>query len=228
MVELKVNGKTMSVAAEAETPLLWAIREHLELTGSVPSYYLGSAGPSLMTAAGQLLTILFLGDALIGSPLVLLQWGLLGLGAITVLLLARSLIRRDKAAATDRSVQILLLSMPLYPLAIAAADLVHGTRTAFITKTSLLLFPLILLLVMRAWSVGLSSRLRTTGLALGALLLATASGVTVYMNFAIFQDDHRSVARTLAASDRPEHLVLFNSMIRGHGIPLLLLLCPLP
>jgi isoquinoline 1-oxidoreductase subunit alpha len=34
MVAFKVNGKPVSVDAEADTPLLWAVREHLKLTGT--------------------------------------------------------------------------------------------------------------------------------------------------------------------------------------------------
>ena len=34
MIKLKVNGKSVTVAAEPDTPLLWAIREHLQLTGT--------------------------------------------------------------------------------------------------------------------------------------------------------------------------------------------------
>jgi isoquinoline 1-oxidoreductase alpha subunit len=34
MVALNVNGKSVSVEAAPETPLLWAIREHLKLTGT--------------------------------------------------------------------------------------------------------------------------------------------------------------------------------------------------
>ncbi len=34
MVAFKLNGKPVSVSAEADTPLLWAIREHLKLTGT--------------------------------------------------------------------------------------------------------------------------------------------------------------------------------------------------
>jgi isoquinoline 1-oxidoreductase alpha subunit len=34
MIGFKVNGETVSVRAEAKTPLLWAIREHLKLTGT--------------------------------------------------------------------------------------------------------------------------------------------------------------------------------------------------
>jgi isoquinoline 1-oxidoreductase subunit alpha len=34
MVAFTVNGKSASVAAEPDTPLLWVIREHLQLTGT--------------------------------------------------------------------------------------------------------------------------------------------------------------------------------------------------
>ena len=34
MVAFTVNGKAVDVSAEADTPLLWAIREHLKLTGT--------------------------------------------------------------------------------------------------------------------------------------------------------------------------------------------------
>ncbi len=34
MVAFEINGKRVSVAAEPDTPLLWAVREHLKLTGT--------------------------------------------------------------------------------------------------------------------------------------------------------------------------------------------------
>jgi isoquinoline 1-oxidoreductase alpha subunit len=34
MVAFNVNGKPVSLSADADTPLLWAIREHLKLTGT--------------------------------------------------------------------------------------------------------------------------------------------------------------------------------------------------
>ena len=34
MVQLSVNGKAVSVDADADTPLLWALREQLQLTGT--------------------------------------------------------------------------------------------------------------------------------------------------------------------------------------------------
>ena len=34
MIAFKVNGQRVSVDAEADTPLLWAVRDHLKLTGT--------------------------------------------------------------------------------------------------------------------------------------------------------------------------------------------------
>ena len=34
MAKLNVNGKTVDVSADGETPLLWVLREHLDLTGT--------------------------------------------------------------------------------------------------------------------------------------------------------------------------------------------------
>ncbi|NQW26263.1 MAG: 2Fe-2S iron-sulfur cluster binding domain-containing protein, partial [Cryomorphaceae bacterium] len=34
MTKFSVNGERVSVDAEPETPLLWAVREHLKLTGT--------------------------------------------------------------------------------------------------------------------------------------------------------------------------------------------------
>lgn len=34
MIRFEVNGKTASVNAESDTPLLWALRDHLSLTGT--------------------------------------------------------------------------------------------------------------------------------------------------------------------------------------------------
>ena len=53
MVELKVNGKTMSVAAEPETPLLWAIRDHLQLTGTKYGCGAGLCGACIVHVDGK-------------------------------------------------------------------------------------------------------------------------------------------------------------------------------
>jgi isoquinoline 1-oxidoreductase alpha subunit len=49
MPTLTVNGRTLSVDTAAETPLLWALREHLGLTGTKFGCGAGSAAPARCT-----------------------------------------------------------------------------------------------------------------------------------------------------------------------------------
>jgi len=55
MVALKVNGKRVSVNAEPETPLLWAIREHLQLTGTKYGCGAGLCGACTVHVDGKAL-----------------------------------------------------------------------------------------------------------------------------------------------------------------------------
>ncbi len=44
MIEIKVNGQTHKVDADSETPLLWVLREHLNLMGTKYSCGIGECG----------------------------------------------------------------------------------------------------------------------------------------------------------------------------------------
>jgi isoquinoline 1-oxidoreductase alpha subunit len=55
MVAFKVNGKRVSVKAEPETPLLWAIREHLQLTGTKYGCGAGLCGACTVHVDGKAL-----------------------------------------------------------------------------------------------------------------------------------------------------------------------------
>ena len=53
MTTFNINGKAVSVSAEPETPLLWAIREHLQLTGTKFGCGAGLCGSCTVHVNGQ-------------------------------------------------------------------------------------------------------------------------------------------------------------------------------
>ncbi|MHA1153221.1 MAG: (2Fe-2S)-binding protein [Alphaproteobacteria bacterium] len=53
MVAFNINGKRVSVNAEPDTPLLWAIREHLKLTGTKYGCGAGLCGACTVHVDGE-------------------------------------------------------------------------------------------------------------------------------------------------------------------------------
>jgi isoquinoline 1-oxidoreductase alpha subunit len=53
MAILTVNGKKMTVDAEPDTPLLWALRDHLDLTGTKYGCGMGLCGACTVHLNGQ-------------------------------------------------------------------------------------------------------------------------------------------------------------------------------
>lgn len=53
MIELEINGKTVSVDAEPDTPLLWAIRDEIGLTGTKFGCGIGMCGACTVHVGGR-------------------------------------------------------------------------------------------------------------------------------------------------------------------------------
>ncbi len=205
--------------------LPWAVTRlpaHLGLTATMPSYYKGDVVQGLGAGTLRALWTYLLGESVRGALNRVLAVTFLALGACTLLVAIRRVASRRRAPR-DVVASTFLATAPLYPAAILVGDLLHGTRTLTITKTTFMLFPLLLLAVTAAWCSLRRRRVRDAGLAAWLLLALVASTATA-ISERRYEDHHRIVARRLAAQDRPDHLVLFNSMVRGHAIPLLLTL----
>ncbi|MBT6028362.1 MAG: 2Fe-2S iron-sulfur cluster binding domain-containing protein, partial [Porticoccaceae bacterium] len=52
-ISLKINGENYSVDAEPDTPLLWAIRDHVEMTGTKFGCGIASCGACTVHLNGE-------------------------------------------------------------------------------------------------------------------------------------------------------------------------------
>jgi hypothetical protein len=138
-------GVVFAAIAGGFAPWVPTLMRHLQLTGDVPSYFHGPVLADVPARAGQLLLTFFLGDGL-GGDAGRLHWLVLSaLGLITLFLLIR--FRRQLDRSKDDPVAALLMrTAPIYPALILAGDLLHGTRTLIISKTS---FPTVSTIVNR-------------------------------------------------------------------------------
>jgi hypothetical protein len=200
-------------------PWLPKLLFHLDLTGSQAWYFSGAISTDhWLPLAIRALRIYALGESAtaIGAPA--LRGALLVLAVATLPLLLVSLRRPASADLGERG-RIFLASAALLPSAVVVADALHGTHTIFFTRQCFFLFPLLLLLVVRAWWMG--RRSWRMAAAAWPLLLLSATGLGLATRYAS-STAYELVARELAAVDSPAHLVVLSSMKPGYVAPLLL------
>lgn len=204
-------------------PWLPALLHHLDTTRGVDQYYFVGAVPvgEWPARTARLLRVLVLGDGV--RPLgAVFPLALAALGGVTLVLAVRSFLP-DRRAAEDATVRAFWATTPLLPALVLAADVWHGTHTVFLSKTSLALPALLLLLAVRAWHTPRRRELRVAGLVATSLLLGSAS-IGAVVARALSTTPYEWVARHLADRDLPSHRVLLSSARPGYVYPLLLTL----
>jgi len=214
-------------------PWLPKLLSHLALTADADAYFTGFPGLTEWPGLAWSLMLHFaLGEAaqFFEAPLLPIAFLVLATGTLALWVSGLGAARAE-AGGQDLGPRLLWASLPLLPATILLADWFHDTRTLFVSKTSFVLFPFLVLLVVRGWlswgsyrSVShrsASHRLAVVGLGAWALLLAAAT-LGGFQGLALRQTP---VARTTAfvlATDEPGHVVALSSLYPGYAIPLLL------
>jgi hypothetical protein len=181
--------------------LVWipSLLEHLEVVRTSDLYFKTPLPPSQWpSAAASALLTFSLGEA-----------------ADLRLFFTRAGERLDDAA------RLTWWTLPLLPLLVMAGDALLGSQTLFITKTSFTLLPLLILVVVRAWSAVPSRALRVAGLAAWSLVLVASLVGNLYVR-AASTTDFEHVARDLRGSDSRSQVVLVSSTLPGYLVPMLL------
>jgi isoquinoline 1-oxidoreductase alpha subunit len=81
MITLQVNGKRVEVDADADTPLLWVLRDHLALTGTKYSCGMALCGACTVHVGGQpMRSCVTPASAVAGQPITTIE----GVGATKV------------------------------------------------------------------------------------------------------------------------------------------------
>jgi hypothetical protein len=204
-------------------PWLPKLASHLEVTGGTSYYFSGALPLAEWPRRGaRMLTLLILGDGVTSFAAGALRASLLLLSIATLPALVASFLRASPTRG-DRLANLGLATAALLPVTLAAVDLARDTHTFFVSKTSFALLPLLLLPVVRAWSVLPGATARSFGFALWATLFVSANVASLYTRVTIVNPFERA-ARVIAAHDDASHLVVLSSPIRGYAIPFLLTL----
>jgi hypothetical protein len=222
-----------AVIALGFAPWLPRLLEHLAVTRGAEAYFNGFPGLVEWPGLAWWLMLQFsFGESVHFFEAPLLQVAFLVLAIATLALLVTGLGGSEEggsetsgsgtADAEHRlSLRLLWISLPLLPAAILLADWLHDTRTLFVSKTSFVLFPFLVLLVVRAWLSLSSRRVAALGLCAWALLLA-AAGAGGFYGLALRQTPVAQATAYLQQTDEPGHVVGLSSLYPGYAIPLLL------
>ena len=221
--ELGALAVMLALVVVGFAPWLPNLAADLQVSADGDQYFSGL--PTLLEWPRELLQLLFL--------FVLWEahtaWGEIALAIFLLVLVGATLplvvraFRRSARADLDSGARALWATAPLVPALVLCGDLWNETHTFFVSKTSSVFLPLLLLLVVRAWRTLPSTALAHAGLVAWAVLLGAAT-VSNVATRGMTQIPFETVALHLKRSDAESHLVIVSSSTRGYAIPLLLTL----
>ena len=202
-------------------PWLPFLFQHLD-GAATPGYYFAGATPIADWPLQwmHLLEVFLLGPAL---------WSSWGGGLVAAIVLAGAVtlpfaVLAFRSAALqnlDSMARSLWFAAPVVPVAIFTSDLLRETHTLFISKTAFALFPLLLLLLVRA-VLYFRTRWRAAWvLAVWPVIFAIAT-IGFVRDSARFATGYEVIVDVLAKESASPHLVLFSSTRRGYTVPFLL------